>query len=213
MLTGDVFRYTLAYADFFICMLLVGGGGRRSPFSSSYCAIIMEPFNVEEFETFLREAGAILMDATRPGELVRFCTPRGVSSIRKTKKGKLRFYGEAQYAYFSFQGNGEWVAYRKTNRKQLSAAREEIIARDGDRCFYCGKNLTNAPDDVTIEHLLSLKHGGNNHIDNLVLACRHCNMKAGNKPIIEKVKMRERNALTFIYSKLQKLKERRQRRR
>jgi hypothetical protein len=43
-------------------------------------------------------------------------------------------------------------------------------------CFYCREKF-NA--DRTVEHLLALSLGGNDEIENLVLAHRECNLKAG----------------------------------
>ena len=47
------------------------------------------------------------------------------------------------------------------------------MRRDGDRCFYCHLRLS--VETATIEHLQNRGHGGNNKIDNLVLACPECN--------------------------------------
>lgn len=65
-----------------------------------------------------------------------------------------------------------------------------IAARDGEKCFYC--NTQFAKENLTVEHLLSISHGGNNHLSNLVLACQPCNLEAGTGTIIDKVEFRDR---------------------
>ena len=45
-----------------------------------------------------------------------------------------------------------------------------IRKRDNNRCVYCGST-----DDLVIDHLVPVILGGDNELDNLVLACRRCN--------------------------------------
>ena len=45
--------------------------------------------------------------------------------------------------------------------------------------------------DPTVEHFHAVSRGGRNHPDNCALACEPCNLIAANKPIVEKVWLRE----------------------
>jgi 5-methylcytosine-specific restriction endonuclease McrA len=65
----------------------------------------------------------------------------------------------------------------------------EIYKRDGGVCFYCGVHLTE--EEASLEHLLSTTHGGNNDKNNLTIACKPCNLEAGAKSIVKKVKFRD----------------------
>lgn len=57
--------------------------------------------------------------------------------------------------------------------------RNEVFARDGRKCVYCGS--TEAP--LHIDHVVPLIQGGGNEIANLVVACRACNCgKSGRTP-------------------------------
>ena len=47
----------------------------------------------------------------------------------------------------------------------------EVLKRDGNRCFWCGKEDLKG-FDLTIEHLQPV-----NHTDHLTIACRSCNGK------------------------------------
>jgi hypothetical protein len=54
-----------------------------------------------------------------------------------------------------------------------------VAARAGYRCEYC-----HAPEAVfnfpfEVEHIIPLVHGGDNHLENLALACRACNLYKG----------------------------------
>ena len=65
----------------------------------------------------------------------------------------------------------------------------DLVARDGSDCFFCLKPM--ADQDMTIEHLVSRHKGGPDHMDNLVLAHMKCNGLADNRPLVEKIKIRE----------------------
>ncbi len=75
-------------------------------------------------------------------------------------------------------------------RKAIPAVVRREIARRGDgSCTYCGK-----PGDIAwygqqvwfeheIDHVIPVDFGGPNTPENLVLACRMCNRRKGNKPV------------------------------
>lgn len=144
-------------------------------------------FKTAKFKTFLRKSGAIILEPTNPYELVRFKTKNGVSVVYTGKRG-LSFTGESREAYDTMMSKNAWNIIPdglKEKKKTLS----ELIERDGPNCFYCGEETDD--ESRSIEHLLSVDHGGNNHLSNLVVSCRQCNVAVGNMPIIEKVKYRE----------------------
>ena len=51
-----------------------------------------------------------------------------------------------------------------------NGVREIIWIRDGGRCGYCGRT-----GEMQIDHIFPISKGGDDHQDNLVLACRPCN--------------------------------------
>jgi len=64
-----------------------------------------------------------------------------------------------------------------------------LLRRDGDRCHYCGvKTFGDGevgqahPDRRTVEHLLAKSGGGNNRLENLVIACFACNNARADTP-------------------------------
>lgn len=54
----------------------------------------------------------------------------------------------------------------------------EKVERLGHKCYYCGKG-----GKLTKDHVLALKRGGTDDIDNLVPACRSCNSSKNAKPV------------------------------
>ena len=63
---------------------------------------------------------------------------------------------------------------------------EDVYARDGGRCVYCGKparrpgrGVKRAPDLATLDHVRPRSTGGLLSRDNLVLACSACNNERG----------------------------------
>ena len=57
--------------------------------------------------------------------------------------------------------------------KQL---KDYIFKRDG-KCLKCGEN-----NDLTIDHVVPVSMGGDNHHSNLQVLCRKCNSIKGNYP-------------------------------
>jgi hypothetical protein len=49
-----------------------------------------------------------------------------------------------------------------------------VLQRDGFRCRYCGATAQDARLDV--DHVVSVRDGGTNTLENLVTACRECNI-------------------------------------
>lgn len=56
---------------------------------------------------------------------------------------------------------------RKRKRREL------IYQKSNGECFYCGHLIP--PKEATIDHLIPKSRGGRLTLDNIVLACRHCN--------------------------------------
>jgi len=51
--------------------------------------------------------------------------------------------------------------------------------RNNGRCHYCCRPLTDTP--YHIDHIIPKAHSGPNHLDNLTLACRLCNIRKKHK--------------------------------
>ena len=60
---------------------------------------------------------------------------------------------------------------------ELKLSRRTIFARDNYVCQYCGTSAK----DLTIDHVVPKRHGGQATWDNLVCCCRKCNMKKSDK--------------------------------
>lgn len=59
----------------------------------------------------------------------------------------------------------------------------EILRRTSYRCAYCGCDLDQYT--MTVDHLVSRKHGGPNSISNLVASCSCCNSTKGSLSLID----------------------------
>jgi len=72
------------------------------------------------------------------------------------------------------------MSKRKPISKKL---RFEVFKRDEFVCQYCGSN----PPSVIlhVDHIISVKDGGSNEIDNLLTACESCNLGKGATPLKE----------------------------
>ena len=60
------------------------------------------------------------------------------------------------------------------------ATRAAVRERAGYRCEYCSLAETEEPFfSFHIEHIVARQHGGGDAVENLALACYHCNARKG----------------------------------
>jgi len=65
--------------------------------------------------------------------------------------------------------------YGSSRRAGLSMrTRYNVLTRDGHRCVYCG--ATPQDDRLQIDHKVPVSKGGSDDMENLVTACRTCNL-------------------------------------
>jgi len=64
-------------------------------------------------------------------------------------------------------------------KKAIKFSRENVYARDGGRCQYCGGSVRR--DEITYDHVVPRALGGRTTWDNIVTACVSCNQKKGGK--------------------------------
>src|SRR5579862_8132019 len=60
---------------------------------------------------------------------------------------------------------------------ELKLSRRTVFARDNYTCQYC----RSTSKDMTIDHVIPKRSGGNASWENLVCCCRKCNMKKSDK--------------------------------
>ncbi|WP_299074766.1 HNH endonuclease [uncultured Paraglaciecola sp.] len=139
---------------------------------------------------FLEANGAAILETTNPYEQARFKTVNGVCVIYKNSKGAWSFSNDhARDAFFAFRDGKKWSGTKRHQRVMRKKIEDSLIERDGKICCYCGGDFSEA-HPPTLEHFLSISHGGNNHFSNLALCHEECNLKAGDLPVIEKMNLK-----------------------
>jgi len=61
----------------------------------------------------------------------------------------------------------------------IPLSRRTVLARDHYTCQYCGETPGKA--DLTVDHIRPRSQGGETDWDNVVTACRRCNVRKGNR--------------------------------
>lgn len=140
---------------------------------------------LDKFKAWLTARGAQVLEPTSEWEVVRFSTARQLSIIYRKKGGELTLTGESTQAWNAFNTGGPWVAGTAVKRKVMGGKLPTLRQRDGDLCFFCQKEVSE--EDETAEHLVPVSHGGPNHLSNLFLAHRACNLEAGHLSAAEKI--------------------------
>jgi 5-methylcytosine-specific restriction endonuclease McrA len=69
--------------------------------------------------------------------------------------------------------------YDRTPRTLVRLSRKNLMMRDGHQCQYCGRKPPIR--DLNIDHVLPRCRGGRDAWDNLVTACKPCNLKKGSR--------------------------------
>jgi 5-methylcytosine-specific restriction endonuclease McrA len=67
--------------------------------------------------------------------------------------------------------------YDRTPRVSVRLTRRNLMFRDAHQCQYCGKRPPLR--DLNIDHVLPRSRGGDDSWENLVTACRVCNLRKG----------------------------------
>ena len=134
------------------------------------------------------------MHETNEYEVMRVQCDSGVEILYRKQSGLLTWPKELVKAYMAYKSGGKlrWRATRKkkVNRKRGTVLVQTLFERDGYECWFCKSTLTF--QNATIEHLLNVSNGGNNHINNLTVACNACNQRARNMGITDKVVLRDK---------------------
>jgi len=93
--------------------------------------------------------------------------------VRMPKDAKVernaRYYSRAKARNITIK---EW-----NNRRLL------ILARDGNKCVYCGSDGNGKA--LHCDHVIALANGGSSEISNLATACKRCNSSKKDKPVEE----------------------------
>jgi 5-methylcytosine-specific restriction endonuclease McrA len=64
-------------------------------------------------------------------------------------------------------------------QRRVNLSRRAVLFRDGSRCQYCGHTAD------SIDHVVPRSRGGEHVWDNVVAACRRCNLSKGNRLLHE----------------------------
>lgn len=65
------------------------------------------------------------------------------------------------------------------SRYIADSLKKQVIDRANYRCEYCLQPDLFAYISHQIDHIISIKHGGENNLDNLAYACFQCNVNKG----------------------------------
>lgn len=141
------------------------------------------------FRGWLSANGASVLEPTNQWEVARFRSGDETCVIYRNKVGGIRYNGvSAELAWKSFASGKSWRAATPTSRrKKMTPLIAAIRKRDGDLCFFCQQIV--GQDNESAEHLVSVTHGGPNHLSNLFLAHKTCNATAGHLSATEKIRI------------------------
>ena len=112
----------------------------------------------EKLQSLQKKGCIVILDTNRDGRKIRLKLPSEIAGVVVPDEAKVAPDLETE-DFFDVEGN-----------------RLRIVAREGHRCFYCIRQLTD--DNYVIEHVVSRPVGENGY-RNVVAACRQCNNRKG----------------------------------
>jgi 5-methylcytosine-specific restriction endonuclease McrA len=71
------------------------------------------------------------------------------------------------------------LGYDRIPNKTIKFNRRNLFARDGNHCQYCGKRFSTS--ELSLDHVVPRRLGGQATWDNIVCACLKCNVKKGGR--------------------------------
>ncbi len=71
------------------------------------------------------------------------------------------------------------LTYDRLPRQSVKFNRRNIFARDENRCQYCGKRFSMS--ELSLDHVIPRRLGGQSTWENIVCACTRCNVKKGGR--------------------------------
>lgn len=95
-----------------------------------------------------------------------------VRAYRKTEKGR---------ALKRVQDRNRYALKQQASGAHTVQQLKEQYMRQKGRCYWCKTDLRKEIRTPHIDHILPLSRGGSNNIDNLVIACHHCNESRNNR--------------------------------
>lgn len=145
---------------------------------------------LSRFENYLREHGCEILPASNEYEVLRFRSALGVGVIYTGKKGLSCNVPSVADAVQRFLAGQQWQAGKVKAAANAGTPKRKarLLARDGDRCWFCGLPLE---DDITEEHLVARAQRGHNSLDNIVLTHFKCNERLGHLALVDKIKLRD----------------------
>lgn len=82
------------------------------------------------------------------------------------------------------KANGKRVNGKQGGSWITPTRRLAIYLRDGFKCCYCGKDLSQVgPRDITLDHVKPQCQGGHHDTTNLITACLGCNSRRQHLPV------------------------------
>lgn len=99
---------------------------------------------------------------------------------RQTREEKLRAFVLRRRREADYKRRQRAV---KLGAETEHVSLDEVVKRDGDACYLCGKETDR--DDRTLDHVVPLRRGGKHIPSNCRVAHRRCNSKKGAKLVSE----------------------------
>lgn len=149
---------------------------------------LRNPDTLIKFSEWIEDHG---VDVLQPKiwEILRFKIGKDVGIIYHNKYGTVTTATPlAVEAWEKFSHKLSWFPV-KSERKQATKIKRRLFDQFGGECFYCGVEYD--INQLTVEDLIPLSHGGKPNKHNRVLADEKCNRLAASMHLLDKLELRD----------------------
>lgn len=156
-------------------------------------------YDIEHYESPLSPVGSLNSEIGRMAvgenarrikkQLIANNDPRAKdqSFIKKAASWNYRFYGcgvaslEDYVDYIKYHNSKKIPRLRDIDADKWKEIKAAVLKRDKYTCSYCGK----VGGILECDHIIPIKKGGTNNLENLTAACRKCNRQKKDKTVQE----------------------------
>lgn len=71
------------------------------------------------------------------------------------------------------------LSFSRVPKRKLKFSRRSVFARDDHTCQYCGRRFN--ASQLSLDHVIPRSRGGPTSWENIVCACRQCNVRKGGR--------------------------------
>ena len=127
----------------------------------------------------------------------------GEITLPKHSQAKIVRHTKVKGEASPYDGNSIYWATRMGKHPEIKGSISRLLKKQKEKCYHCGL-IFKPGDKIENDHIIPLKAGGNNEIDNLQALHKHCHDVKTKKDLIAIKRYKFRKGWEKIYKRIHK---------